>query len=117
MKGDQVRCREVIKIDKANMKGKKRDRAIRLNTDAKRELLSYSKGLIGKGLELEPPLFGGRWWKNSYHTTDCMADIEVYQRQSRAHGFGRTMLDLIFSSIKSKNGVDSSIQKLMRDIL
>lgn len=66
VKGEQVRCREVIKIDKANMKGKKRDRAIRLNTDAKKELLSYSKGLLANGLGLYAPLFGGR--KNSGKT-------------------------------------------------
>jgi len=66
VKGDQVRCRDVIKIDKANMKGKKRDRAIRLNTDAKNELLSYFKALLSKGLGLDAPLFGGR--KNGLKT-------------------------------------------------
>ena len=62
----KVTVREVVKVDKANMKGKKKDRSIRLNTDAKNELLSYSKGLIDKGLGLDAPLFGGR--KNGLKT-------------------------------------------------
>lgn len=62
IRNSKIFIRDVIRVAKDNMKGKKKDRAIRLNSDAKKVLLPYLLSTINENIS-DKPLFNGR--KNS----------------------------------------------------
>jgi integrase len=55
-----LKVKSVIVVGKENMKGKRKARAIRLNSTAQQAVKALAKSLIEKGLTLSDPLFGGR---------------------------------------------------------
>ena len=62
VRNGKIFIHDVIRVGKDNMKGKKKDRAIRLNSDAKKVLMPFLLSLLKNDLEggLDKPLFSGR---------------------------------------------------------